>query len=220
MIQQNIGVLPWQDEQGVNNYPLLTDVFQVSAVFVDGAFIQFDNFIPVVKDVTFNDAETTITLTTYVGDVTATLAYPHVTNKFVFVDAKDRYHGKLIIGDGFEILRQRNLTRTLDINAQVNPITVQSIPTKAGVFSIDGYYDANVFSGASVQHIHFAPSGNGVTTSAVYVNTCVNDNPLLSINNIAKNSFVISVPDVLTLTPIQGGIRIDLATKGALKIAK
>ncbi len=220
MIQQNIGILPWRDENGTTNYPFANSVFDVSSVFVDGIFIQFDGYLPTLKSIQFTDTAYVFELLTYKGTVTGLLDYPAVSDTVTFTDSLGVFHGKLIVGDGLAILRQRYITSTLVLNIEVSPSAVRSIASASGVFSIDGYTDVDTFSGGTVQHIHFEPLANGVFVDAVYTPFCENNNPLLTINGASGNNITLNVPDILTLTPITGGVRIDLATKSALKIAQ
>jgi hypothetical protein len=44
------GILAWQNENGLQHYPLVKDTI-VKDFIVDASFIQFDNFIPILHSI-------------------------------------------------------------------------------------------------------------------------------------------------------------------------
>lgn len=140
---KNIGILPWWNENSLTPYPL-TKGFGYNGFLVAANFIQFDNFIPVLKEILVDDTEVVITLVIDAGEIVSRIDIEDLvvqghTKKLY--DAT-RYIGTLVFGiNSYSLVKNDMANQTLkNLNISFLSTTVKSIPTTAGVYSLQKEY--------------------------------------------------------------------------------
>lgn len=164
----SIGVLSWTNETSLTPYPLAKS-FGYDNFLVDANFVQFDNFIPVLKGIQLVNGYLNITILFDLGAVTTSVAVADA-QQYRFTQkifSADRYMGKLIFGPDTNLLVDSNIANltTLQLNIPFLSHLVRGIPSKAGVFSVDSKFGALAFTSHS--EIWYDTSGNNVTFNAV-----------------------------------------------------
>lgn len=184
----NTGILSWQNETGLINYPLIGQV-GVSNFIVDANFIQFDNYIPTLNTVVVTSADIKLTITFDLEVVTITVLNLGFVDGHVekIYGTSGRYLGKIIFGTGAFTLWNNFNNQTITVNVPFVSTVVQSIPTTAGVYSIDGVIgdvviglDTNMFVGQTGQLLVLNSVGLPTTGSSPALKTI---NGVAPINN-------------------------------------
>lgn len=164
----SIGVLSWTNETGLTPYPL-SRTFGYDSFLIDANFIQFDDFVPTLQSVKVIDDEVVITILFDSGSIAITLAKTFFSTSGVVHKVYDngRYLGKLVFGADAARLVETEIANldTKTINIPFLNHLVRSIPSKAGVFSIDDVYGDMEFD--SDAYVWYDLDGNDVTFNAV-----------------------------------------------------
>lgn len=219
-----IGILDWQNENAYSPYPLTTG-FGYNGFFLDANFIQFDNFIPTLQTISVEDDSVDITILFDSGPKVITLARSFFTDAGVFTRVYDgaRYLGKIVFGADVGRLVDNDLAnRTIKkINIPFLSHLVKSIPSKAGVFSIDSLYGDVVFNHDT--HVWYDVTGNNVTFNAIsgidyqdikYLKTLNSTGPI-------NNSVYMKDNQVIKITSIgNAAIEISLVGNAIVDAAK
>jgi len=139
-------VLPWQNENSLSSYPLVLP-FDYDGFIVDASFIQFDYFIPLLKNVFVSPSEIAITIIFDYVELTQQYQRSEFNDgkrEVRFID-NDRYLGCLTLGENTVFLWDnfvgQNISRQIPFLAN----TVRSIPSKDAVYTFDGIYGDVIF---------------------------------------------------------------------------
>lgn len=215
-------VLAWDNENTLSPYPL-TKSFGYDSLLIDANFVQFDSFIPVLKSIQLTD-----------DSITLIINFDFVTKKLVYtiselvtpgatktIKHNDRYLGTLVFGTGIGKFINSNGNQTLlTVNIPFLAHTVRSIPSKAGVFTLDDKYGNLTF--LSDNYISYDVTDNDVTFNAVAYPALSNEPYLKTLNSVGptnnsvfiKNTDIIKVAgDSSTVTVSLVGTRLESLTK-------
>jgi len=164
----SIGILSWTNETGLSPYPL-TKGFGYNSFLIDANFIQFDNFIPILHSIQVIDDEVIIRilLDNGVNEITLAKSFFSTSGVVHKIFDGDRYMGKLVFGADAGYLVESEIANlnTKTINIPFLSHLVKSIPSNAGVFSIDSVYGTLSFD--SDEHIWYDTNSNEVTFNAI-----------------------------------------------------
>lgn len=184
---KNIGILPWWNENALTPYPL-TSSFGYNGFLVDASFVQFDNFIPTLNSLTVDDTKIVLTLTIDVGSIdvevdTSSLATQGYTKK---IYDNSRYVGSLVFGiNAYSLANNDIANQTLkDINIKFLSVLVKSIPSDAGVYSIQNKFGSVVLDNSDGV-ITYVLSDNEVTINAISYPPIKTTNFLKTINGVS-----------------------------------
>jgi len=164
----SIGVISWTNETSLSPYPLASS-FGYDNVLVDANFVQFDNFVPVLNSIELVDTNLELVITFDIGPVTISVPISNLSEYRYShrITYDNRFLGQLVFGeDVFTILDNTlgNLN-IKNIGIPFLPLTVRSIPSTAGVYSLAGKYGPVVMD--SEPEIWFDVNSNDVTFNAV-----------------------------------------------------
>jgi hypothetical protein len=129
-------VFGWQNENGLFNFPF-SDPFTIQDLFVDASFIQFDNFIPVLKSVYIGYDTISVTMLFDCGEITEISGT--TPNQIRFFQ-NTRYLGCLTLGAAANSIFTNFTGQIITTDLPVLPMTVRSIPSKDAVYTLDGLY--------------------------------------------------------------------------------
>jgi hypothetical protein len=195
-----IGILEWQNEQALSSYPMVTS-FGYDALFVDANFIQFDNFIPVLKKIYVTSENVVIDILIDTGLLSVTIVNSFFTNPGLVkkIYSNNRYIGKLVFGR-YAIELAENIGFSLTLNNPFLPCLVKSIPSKCGVYTINGLYGNLTFNHDSV--VYYGITGNDITVNAVDTGSTSSILFLKSINSILPiaNNIYLKDTDTVKIT--------------------
>ena len=206
-----IGVLNWNNETGLQTYPLTSTLVSDDGrqfpnnFIVDANFIQFDNFIPQLTKLTVTDSSIAITLLTDTGSVTSRYYKASYISGILAVPfySNSRYLGKLIFDTGILDVFANFIAEQVNTKNAFLATTVRSIPTTAGVFSIDNLCGELEFS--STNSLFFLNTGNNnVNMNAVYIPATTGENYLQSINLVTprENNLLLLGSSTVNVNPV------------------
>jgi hypothetical protein len=145
--------LNYQNENELSGYPLRQGL-EVANVISDASFIQFDNFVPVLKTILVDADKITVSVlfdSGLIDNITFLKSnYSEILN-FVRVYQVDPYNptnihyrflGTLTFGSGLPRLWSAYVGRKIVFDVPFTPETVRSIPSSGGVYTFDGCYGA------------------------------------------------------------------------------
>ncbi len=212
-------ILDWQNEHALTDYPLSAFI-GYNDVVVDASFIQFDNFVPVLKTIAITDLAVTFTIEfdreTLDVVVEQTSFEPQAGVRIY--GANNRYLGCLVLSHGVNNLFVLNAGTVQTLNIPFAATTVTSISTAGGVYSIDEQFgDLEFDTGLTdlVQEIFFAIDGNVVTWNAVGYPELPTDSiqALKTLNGAIPlhNAVNITETALVKITPQFGGLTFSLA---------
>lgn len=195
-------VLPWNNENSLTPFPLVAS-FGYDSFLTDANFIQFDNFVPTLVSIKLSDAYIDLTLNLDDGLKTFSFLSTDISTPGTWraIALGNRYIGTLVFGAGVaKVLASKGNQTTIPVNKSFLPHLVKSIPTKAGVYSIDSKYGELTLS--SDDYISYDVTGNNVTFKAISLPPEVNDNYLKTLNLVGpeNNSVFIKNTDIIKVT--------------------
>jgi len=213
----NIGILDWLNENSKGDYPMSKDI-GIKGVIVDASFIQFDDFVPVLKTIKVQETEITFTIQFDKATTTVTVTKSEYTFGIVkkVTLTGNRYVGSLTFGNGIATLFADYLNKTVTVNAAFSPITVCSILSTSGVYSIETFNDVVVIDtdDSGVATLFFTINGNTVKWNAVGLpaEPEVAINPLKTINGAAAKNNALTLKDstLIKFTPNFGALVVSL----------
>jgi hypothetical protein len=224
-------VLGWQNENGLSNYPFI-DPFDIQDLFVDAAFIQFDNFTPTLSSVQVGTNYIDVSI--IFDDGLAKSRYTSSENNAgvrelrFYSEIDDRYLGVITLGSGVSTAWSYHTGQNLQKNLKFISTTVRSIPSNSAVYKLDGSYGditlgatqdlADVYTeiggivyqssaGGNTVFYNFESIKKNITFNAVANHKIPANNgiyPLKKINlvNPIKNNVYISSNDVIKFSSI------------------
>ena len=221
---QNSGILEWFNENSAGYYPLSKSI-SVKELLIDASFIQFDGFIPVLKQIQIVDSTVIITIQFDLITLTSTVAaVDYYYGYLIRWYSGTRYLGTTILGDGFTTLLNSFSVQTINVNTAFAANTVCSVPSSSGVYSLGGAFGDINFDhlGGLDQTVKYeigeadAELGNFVKFNAGSMGVQgVQVTPILkTINGIAPilNSLQVESSEILKVTPNNGELTFSLAT--------
>ena len=200
----NIGILSWLNEAALTPYPLQRG-FGHDGFLLDANFVQFDNFVPILSTISLGEADLQVTLLIDAGTLTLSIPVSEITGGVMtkrLYDTNSRYVGSLTFG--YDVLGPFDVqtAQTLSLNIPFLAHTVKSIPSKAGVYGLDGFYGDVVFSTDTNIFFDFVDVSNEVIFNAVAVPTYSNVKYLKTLNSVhpTLNSVYIKDSEILKIT--------------------
>lgn len=168
--------LSWQNENALANYPF-AELQEIQDLLVDARFVQFDGFIPILKQIRVDHDTITLSITFDYGEKTNIVLHKSTymqgdayRNVRMYSEDKSRYLGVLVFGLGAGTLWNDYVGRKLTYSSSFLPETVRSIPSKDAVYKLDDNYgdlelgrtdnDSTVFYNTSLEL-------NAITLNAV-----------------------------------------------------
>jgi hypothetical protein len=215
-LNTNIGTLSWQNDNGLNNYPLMSDSIKIPNVIVDANFLTLDGFIPVLKTMKMSPNTFIITLSVFSGVITVETEYPLANNTLNVSDGVIK-HGVIVFGDGLQQLRNKYKFSLINVNTAFSPMVVTSLNSKLGVFSIDNMFGDVHITADVKNHVQFTEQAGEVHFDAISFPDCNGLTPLLSLNGTHANSVNIKTSDVLNVSAEPGKVTISLAAGALIK---
>lgn len=222
----SIGILEWRNESALSFYPF-TKTSALNGFIVDASFLQFDGFIPTLKKVVYGiNNQVTISLECDYGLVEKVCDLS--TSKTVLIDdALGRRIGKLVFSD-----KPVPTIGTEIPNVQFLAHTVKSIPSKCGVFTVNGLFgqltirtdlphpditfsqlgapsngvrwQAVTEDGATTPQLNYLKTINGKTP--INLNISINDSELIKITKL-NNTLTFALNSELSIFSLaQGGL--------------
>jgi hypothetical protein len=198
----------WLTETSLSSYPLLRS-FGYDGFIVDAQFIQYDSFRPLLNYIQVIDNTVRISITFDQYPLIFTVSYADLTNPAFILRMlhNDRYLGKLIFGYAHGVDKLFNAVgnnTTIKVGQRFLANTVKSIPSKCGVYAINGLYgDIAVNSDQNINYQTTDLSGNAhnIVFNAVAVPSALSTLYLKTLNNTApvnnsvfiKNSEIVKV---------------------------
>lgn len=210
-------VIPWHNENALTEYPLVKS-YGYNGFLVDAQFIQFDDFVPSLKTIKVNDTNVDIVITLQTGDLLSSIP---------IIDFQDSpFNYELVIGDSYLGFLSFGVTAyTMLTTEMVNLVTktlnipflgtvVKSIPSQAGLYSLNGRYGALTLS--ETDEVHFNQTGQEVVMDIYTLPTESDVLYLKTLNSIppVDNSVNLILPDVVKLSA-QGASALELSLIGS-----
>lgn len=192
-------ILNWLNENSLTPYPL-EKTFGYDGLIIDANFIQFDNFIPVLNSIKFQDKKIAISIT---FDLLTKIIYLteedyNITNLVVTIEEGGRYLGMLKFGNGLtKFVNNSGEQFSLNIGIKFLPHLVKSIPSRSGVYSIDNKYGPFYFLGDN--YISFDVNDNDITFNAIYYPPIETELYLKTLNSVGptNNNVFIKNTDII-----------------------
>lgn len=218
----DLGILEWQNEHALTDYPL-SSYTGFNDFIVDAAFIQFDNFIPVLQKVVVTSSEITVYILFDCGVKTCSITKDYFDTCYKFYD-KDRYLGFVVFGRGIYSLFDTAVGKEFVWNIPFAASTVTIVNSKAGVFSLEGLTgDILVHTGETsiTRSIFFEISRelNEITWNAVALKAFPDEDiiALKTINNVpaVNNEIFLKGSDIIRFVPFESGLKVVLASESA-----
>lgn len=216
-MKNSYGILEWANENSNSSYPL-SSLFELRDFLVDASFVQFDGFVPTLKNIAVSQTNAVLTLILDIGEVKVTILKPDIAYSPGYsteIRNANRHLGYLVFGQGLPRLFETHLNTTIQINTQFLPSVVCGINPNGGVYSIQGYTgDVEVYTGPTKpeQTLFFDVAGNDVTWNAGSLTAQANTPPLKTLNGVKPilNAAFIADTDILKLTTKGDSVQIDL----------
>ena len=225
-MNKTYGILEWTNENSLSAYPL-TKRIEPADFIVDASFLQFDGFTPVLKTVTVTSSKLTILLLTDAGEVSVSVNRPtssYFPGYAVAVDSGDRHLGYLVFGQGLVTVFATYLDATLRLNIPFSPSVVRGVSSKAGVYSLEGFYGEVVISTGEdpaeqtimLKDVGDTYPGEGYAEmewSAGSLGKYHDQQPLLSLNGVSPldNALFLHESEVIKISPHGNLVGISLA---------
>lgn len=131
-----IGILGWQNENGLSAYPLVSDIVCKDFI-VDASFVQFDGYIPSLETIEVKSNEILVTVKVDAGTVIISVPHNHTPGTAKKLQINNRYIGRIVFGAGIALLINNFINKAIDVKIPFLSVTVNSIPSQAGVYSLD-----------------------------------------------------------------------------------
>ncbi len=210
MPNTNIGITPWRNETGRFSYPLISDILPDANIITDAYWVQFDSFVPVLKTIVVAATTITFNITTDSGDAAFVLEVPvEIERMDMYEPSYGRLIGRLTLGEGISNFHTNYIGKTIKVNTAFVASTVHGIPYNSGVFSIEGITGDVVFESDGNQF--FTNEAQGVVFDAMNIPTCLDVQPLMTINGLSAPSITLVTNDVINWIPNGNGIKLELS---------
>lgn len=217
----SIGILSWQNEHGLANYPFGAP-HDVRDLIVDAALVQFDGFLPILQTILVSST-----------DITLTIKFDLVTKSFTYLKSSfdsgvrhlsmydgDRFLGRLVFGNGIQILWANYVSQLLSWNLEFLACVVRGIPSTDAVYAIDNKYGALIFTKTTDDKSVFYNVNttlNSITFNAVLNNSITGTSTALKKLNLISplnNNIFLASNDVIKVSPATAGLNINLVGNG------
>ena len=213
------GILEWTNEHSLNSYPLSKAVAPLDFL-VDAAFVQFDGFVPVLKQITVEQNRLTLVVTTDAGDIQVVVARP---NSRIYASgytvrlasSAGRHLGHLVFGLGLVSIFNTRLNDVVKLNIPFHASCVRGVNSRAGVYSIEkltGAVEVSTGQTLAEQTLFFSTEANEVTWNAGYLPPAVTSTPLKTLNGVhpVNNAVFIEDSELIKATPQAAGVLLEL----------
>jgi hypothetical protein len=190
-------ILTWNSETSVSPYPLEKSI-GVDNLIIDANFVQFDDFVPILKNVSVSNDTFLITIQFDQVLKTISIEKSLLTGAAYTVVIRDgvRYLGKLVLGPEAANIYQDLVNKTLVQNVRFLSIVVRSIPSNAGVYSIAKLFGDLEF--VATDNVSYAVDGQDVTIDAISIPAEISSY-LKTINSIGPVNNNIALKDSETV---------------------
>jgi hypothetical protein len=195
-------ILNWLNETSLTPYPLVKS-FGYDGFFIDAHFIQFDNFVPLLNYIRFfnSNVEISITFDTFTKVLLLSSEDYDTLNFVLRITEAGRYIGLLKFGQGLKkFVNEAGEQKKININTKFLSCLVRSIPSKAGVFTIDNNYGELSF--LNDDYIYYEVDDKTVTFNAVYYPPIEDELYLKTLNSVGptNNSVFIKNTDIIKVS--------------------
>lgn len=212
----NLGILDWLNENERGQHPL-SQPLRIRGVLVDAAFVQFDGFVPRLKQLEIRPGLLVITLLLDSGLESFELRQEdHLYGGSLRLFVEARYVGVLVFGDGVLELFRSRLNQVLRYDIPFTASTVTPIPRASGVYSLAGLFGAVtlVADPEAPVSVLFATAGQEIQFSSVSLGgQALTGTPLKTINTKVpvNNQLRFESSDVIKVDPDPLGLLISVA---------
>lgn len=217
----NVNINSWLTETSLTPYPL-TKSFGYDAMFTDASFIQFDNFVPVLKSVAVHNSDFIMAIIFDLSTETFTIPIDDISTigSSYRLTSGTRYLGKLVFGSGVsKFVEASGDNTTLSLNIPFLTHTVKSIPSGCGVFALNSKFgalqitsdDFISFESEDVEGVH------QITFNAIAIPPDIDEPYLKTLNLIGptSNSVFIASTDIIKVQGQASTIEISLVGTAA-----
>ena len=164
-----IGITEWYDSNDTQPFPFVS-LAGNPKYLKDASFVTFDGFVPVLKSIFADSDSITLTFTFDNGDLSWTIPDNQVlpySKQTLRVD--NRGYGTIVLAPELVEFYHNRKGVTVTVNLTFEPACTTSIPSKSGLFSLQGLTGSVSLNGDGNQF--FNVSGNTVTWNAVSIPT-------------------------------------------------
>lgn len=208
----HLNVYSWTSETSLTPHPL-TKSFGYDSLLLDANFVQFDNFVPVLKTIKLNDdkLEITIQFDLLLKTITPLITDIDSSGDYVKIYDGSRYLGTLVFGLGVtRFLASVGDQTTLTINTPFLAHLVKSIPSTCGVYSINEEFGPLSFT--SDANINYIVSGQDIEFNAIAYPAASADNYLKTLNSVAPtdNSVFIKSTEIIKVRGQSSTVEVSL----------
>lgn len=211
----------WTTETSSTPYPFTTS-FGYDSFITAANFIQYDDFIPVLKTIEITAADLIISIQFDVGVKKIVIDKANLALGYtVKVYDNTRYLGKLVFGYGYsKLLSEFPLNTIKIIDIPFLSFLVKSIPTNCGIYSFNKQFGA--LSLLAGDHVQLATTGNDVTFNAVPERTTIAETYLKSLNLVGPkdNSVFINSNEIIKVSGQNSYVEISLVGNKAKDLLK
>lgn len=192
------GILSWNNESEGTPYPL-ERTLGVDSLIVDANFVQFDAFQPILLSTTVADDQFTFRIqfdrTIKTINISKFLLTGVTYTSTIYDGA--RYLGTLVLGADAVALYDELVNKTFNTNIKFLANTVKSIPSNAGVYSLNGFTGIVVLE--TDDFSWYETAGNEITINAVYVPSPTDENFLKTLNLVTPVDNNVHIKDSETV---------------------
>jgi hypothetical protein len=159
----NYTTLSWHNEHALTSFPFQTPN-EFESLFVDAAFVQFDNFIPRLKNIKFSDDYLRLIILFDSGEITGQLSKNSPNPHLRFYENASRFLGVVTFGSGLLDFWEKYLGQEIKIDLSFNAHLVRSIPLKDAVYTLDGLYGVIKFDSLDDSSTAITMPGGNINT--------------------------------------------------------
>jgi hypothetical protein len=227
------GILSYQNELGRTHYPLQPNTSVINNLIVDATLIQFDGFVPVLQSILVSATDLTITIQfdlltlsfTYLQS-SYTAGVRHVSIYDNLNSYNKRYLGRIVFGDGVVDLWNNKVSQLLTFGVPFIPSVVRSVPSTAGLFSLQGRFGTiELLGDPSMDSMFFTtnPSDNWIAFNGVghFKLPDAPPSPALKLLNLVApvdNNIFLGSNDIIKVST-QGGGGLSISLVGNTSVA-
>lgn len=195
-----INVPSWFTEHSLTPFPLVKS-FGFDSFIIDASFTQFDNFVPTLESILLSDDQVILSILFDIGSISVSIPITDLENSLHSekIHYESRYLGVISFGAAGVQKLLENLGNGVPkiINTKFHSCTVRSIPSKCGVFGLNGLYGPiDITSDATIEYI---VSGNDIEFNAYKIPDASSEPYLKTLNLVAPldNSVFIESNDII-----------------------
>lgn len=220
----NIGALEWLNEHALTDYPL-TKYVGIHDFLLDANFVQFDGFVPVLKQCTVLKDQLDLLIQFDEETKKVSIAKQgFIPETSIEITSNSRYLGCIVLGPGLFTLFDKDIGTVFNWNIPFSSSTVVAVNKEAGVYSIDSLFGNVSFdTGTGIARTIFygiltENNSSTVIWNAVSLPDSVFSDivPLKTLNGVhpVKNAVTIKGSELIKITPSLNTLTFGLSTEG------